>query len=77
VATLETAEVEFLLTLVFGVLFVVVGVETLTNHRGMGTRLAERIPRRHGSVETYRTIVGSGYLVLGAVILIVSLALLI
>jgi len=50
--------VQFVVTLVIGVPFVVAGAGTLTDHRGMGTRLAEQIPRRHGSVEMNRTIVG-------------------
>lgn len=68
---------QFLLTLVFGVIFLVAGVGTLTDHRGMGTRFAERIPSRHGSVDTYRAILGWGYLAVGGVISIASLALLI
>jgi uncharacterized membrane protein HdeD (DUF308 family) len=66
--------VEFLLTLVFGVLLLVAGVGAPTDHRGTGTRFAERVARRHGSVETHRTLIGWGYLVAGGVISIVSLA---
>ena len=65
------------LTLMLGLGFVLMGLATLSDWHGYGTRTVEGIPKvfRMGSVSAHRKVLGAGWLAFGALLAAIGIGL--